>query len=117
MLPVLWLCLAWPAAAAESPRIVTTTAQIADMVRHITGDLAQVVSLMGEGVDPHTYRQSRRDVVLLRNADLIIANGLYLEAQLEPLLEALSSKQRVLIARRVDFAPAHSLAFELFRQI
>lgn len=83
--------------AAEPLQIVTTTAQIGDMVREIGGDAVEVTALMGEGVDPHTYRQSRRDVLLLRGADLIIANGLYLEAQLEPLLATLAEEQAVIL--------------------
>ena len=81
--------------AAESLRVVTTIAQIADVVRAVAGDKAEVSSLMGEAVDPHTYRQTRSDIVKLRRADLILYNGLYLEAQLEDLLLKLKERQPV----------------------
>ena len=77
-------------------QVVTTTAQIADLARAVGGEHVRVMSLMGEGVDPHTYRQTRSDIVKLRQADFIIYNGLYLEAQLEGLLETLSQHQSVL---------------------
>lgn len=90
--------LIWAKSAqAERPNIVSTTAQLADMIREIGGDQVTVTSLMGEGVDPHTYRQTRRDIALMRNADLIVANGLYLEAQLESLLETLADQQSVIL--------------------
>lgn len=76
--------------AAAPFSIVATTSMITDTVRNIAGDRAIVKGLMGEGVDPHLYRQTRSDVVMLGQADLIFYNGLYLEAQLEPLLKNLS---------------------------
>ena len=74
--------------AAEPLRVVTTIAQIADVTREVAGDRAHVTSLMGEAVDPHTYRQTRADIIALKRADLVLHNGLYLEAQLEDLLES-----------------------------
>jgi len=90
--------------ADETPlRIVTTIAQIADAATEIAGERADVDSLMGEGVDPHTYRQTRSDIVKLRKADLVLYNGLYLEAQLEPLLLQLAEHQPVVaVAARLD---------------
>lgn len=87
-----------PAAARGAGRltIVTTIAQIADLAGRISGDRAEVRSLMGEGVDPHTYRQTRADVLALRRADLVLANGLGLEAQLDDLLDALAREKPVI---------------------
>ena len=96
-----------PAArAAETPfRIVTTVAQIADPVRHVVGDRAVVESLMGEGVDPHSYRATRSDVARLNAADVIFYNGLYLEAQMEDMLERLSARKPVVaLAESIDSA-------------
>lgn len=87
--------------------IVTTIAQIADLAGRIAGDRAEVRSLMGEGVDPHTYRQTRADVLALRRADLVLANGLGLEAQLEDLLDALAREKPVI--RLAERLPAERL--------
>jgi len=81
--------------AAEPLQVVTTMAQIADAARNIAGDRAKVTALMGEGVDPHTYRQTRSDIALLNRADLVLWNGLYLEAQLEPFLLELAERRPV----------------------
>lgn len=78
----------WPVAsqAAEPLEVVATTGMIADAAREIGGDLVSVRALMGPGVDPHLYRQTRSDIVALANADLVLWNGLYLEAQMEDFL-------------------------------
>ena len=62
--------------------IVTTTSMVADMVRHVTGDKATVVSLMGEGVDPHLYKPTRDDVDQLMSADVVFYSGLNLEGRM-----------------------------------
>ena len=94
----LGLASAMPLAAAASPplTIVTTTSQIADIARNVAGERASVTALMGEGVDPHLYRQTRSDVARLRNADLVLFNGLYLEASLEDFLLELGQQQTVI---------------------
>jgi manganese/zinc/iron transport system substrate-binding protein len=77
-------------------KIVATIAQIGDAVAHIAGDRAEVKILMGEGVDPHLYRQTRSDVVALGAADIVFYNGLYLEAQMEDLLVELGQRKPVI---------------------
>jgi manganese/zinc/iron transport system substrate-binding protein len=69
-----------PAAEGERLQIVATTSMIGDAARAVAGARADVVHLMGEGIDPHTYRLTRSDVVRLGQADLVLWNGLYLEA-------------------------------------
>lgn len=106
-LAVLWLVFFMSAAgttsAAAPLRVVTTTAQIADVVRNVAGPRAMVESIMGEAVDPHTYRQTRSDIVTLRRADLVLYNGLYLEPQLEPLLQRLATSQNVVaVGEKLD---------------
>ena len=77
-------------AAGDKLAVVATTGMIADTARAIGGDLVEVEALMGPGVDPHAYRQTRTDILAMRRADLILWNGLYLEAQLEEVLGELS---------------------------
>ena len=84
------------ALATEPLTIVTTTSQIADMARNVAGERASVTALMGEGVDPHLYRQTRSDVARLRGADLVLWSGLYLEASLEGFLLELGRQQPVI---------------------
>lgn len=87
-----------PAFAANQLNVVATTGMIADTVRRIGGDIVNVNALMGPGVDPHAYRQTRTDIVAMSRADLIVANGLFLEAQLEDVLGDFAARTRVLAA-------------------
>jgi manganese/zinc/iron transport system substrate-binding protein len=54
-----------------------------------------VAALMGPGVDPHAYRQTRSDIVRTANADLVLWHGLYLEAQMEEFLIELGETRPV----------------------
>jgi manganese/zinc/iron transport system substrate-binding protein len=67
--------------------IVTTTGIVGDCVREIVGDKAEVISLMGAGVDPHLYKASQGDIAKLSSADIIIYNGLHLEGKMAQMLE------------------------------
>ena len=78
--------------------VVATVSMIADAARAVGGNRVTVTSLLGEGVDPHTYRPTRSDIARLSGADLILANGLYLEAQLNEPLKALAKTKSVVFA-------------------
>ncbi len=87
--------LTLPAAAQDRLSVIATTGMIADAARAVGGDLVDVRALMGPGVDPHSYRQTRSDIVALSQADLVLWNGLYLEAQLERFLLDLAATRPV----------------------
>ncbi|WP_170789579.1 metal ABC transporter solute-binding protein, Zn/Mn family [Ruegeria lacuscaerulensis] len=91
-------------ALAEAPlKVVATTGMIADAVRQVGGDQVEVKGLMGPGVDPHAYRQTRSDIVAMTRADLILWHGLYLEAQMEDFFHDLSRKRNVVaVAEGID---------------
>jgi manganese/zinc/iron transport system substrate-binding protein len=71
---------------------VTTTGMITDIVENVGGERVQVTGLMGPGVDPHLYKATAGNVTSLMNADIIIYNGLHLEAQLGDVLEQMSTR-------------------------
>jgi len=89
-------------------KIVATTAHMGELVRHAAGALMdaphasagprlELRVLMGEGVDPHGYKLTRSDAVLLDNADLILVSGLRLEGKLaESLAQLRASGKNVL---------------------
>jgi len=88
--------LSTAAYAQDRLDVVATTGMIADAVREVGGDLVEVSALMGPGVDPHAYRQTRSDIVATANADLVLWHGLYLEAQMEDFLIELSETRPVI---------------------
>lgn len=75
--------------------VVTTVGMIADAAAEVGGERVAVVALMGPGVDPHLYRATAGDVNRLQNADLILYNGLHLEARMGEVLEQVSGTRRV----------------------
>lgn len=83
------------ARAADKLNIVATVSMIGDALTAISGDRAEVTLLMGEGVDPHLYRQTQSDIAAMVRADAVFWNGLYLEAQLEEFLEKLAENKPV----------------------
>lgn len=86
-------------------RVVTTIGMIADLAKNIGGEMVEVTSLMGTGVDPHLYKASAGDVTLVSQADLILYNGLHLEAGISGVLERLSDQkpnQVLAVTKNID---------------
>ncbi|HRD78052.1 MAG TPA: zinc ABC transporter substrate-binding protein [Hyphomicrobiaceae bacterium] len=82
-------------AQARKIGVVATTGMIADAARQVGGGEVEVTALMGPGVDPHAYRQTRSDIAAMTRADLVLWHGLYLEAQMEELLRDLGRRRKV----------------------
>lgn len=73
------LALAAPA-AAERLKVVTTFTIIADMAQNVAGEAADVVSLIPAGAEVHNFQPTPSDIQAASDADLILWNGLGLEA-------------------------------------
>ncbi|HER19419.1 MAG TPA: manganese transporter, partial [Chromatiales bacterium] len=91
----------WSVQAGDRLQVVATTGMIADAARAIGGDRVAVEALMGPGVDPHSYRQTRSDILKLAKADLVLWHGLYLEAQMEEFMHRLARRQTVVAVAEV----------------
>ena len=90
-----------------TPSIVVTTSIWGDVVASIVGSHAEVTVLVPLGVDPHEYVASASQVARLREADLVVANGLGLEDGLADVLEAAASDGAnvLTVADKVDPIP------------
>ena len=75
--------------------IVTTTGILGDCVSQIVDGQAEVVSIMGAGVDPHLYKASQGDISKLSEADIIVYNGLHLEGKMAQMLKNFSKTKPV----------------------
>ena len=71
---------------------------IADIVRGVAADRAEVVSLMGSGVDPHLYKPIRSDMATLLKADAVFYNGLLLEGKMTDALVRVATSGRPVYA-------------------
>ncbi len=59
--------------------IVTTVAPITNIVQNVGGSNVNVIGIVPNGTDSHTFEPVPTDAKLLANADIIIVNGLDLE--------------------------------------
>ena len=75
-------------AADERPSVYVTTNILGDVVAELAGDQFEVVTLMAPGADPHSFELSAQQAAGLRDAELIVANGLGLEEGLAQHVEA-----------------------------
>lgn len=77
---------AGPSTGEETVEVVTSINVFADFVRQVGGDRVSVTPLLPSGADPHTFEPSPRDAQTINAADLIVLNGLGLEASLEQVI-------------------------------
>ena len=72
----------------DSPRnIVVTYSVLGSVVEQLVGDLATVSVIIPDGQDPHEFEPSAKDIELLNNAALVVANGLDFEEGLEQTID------------------------------
>lgn len=76
--------------------IVATVGMIEDIARQVAGERAEVVGVIGPGIDPHLYKPTRGDVRRILDADVIFYNGLMLEGKMtDTLIRAASAGRKV----------------------
>ena len=76
-------------------RAGTTVGMVADIVKQVAGDKAEVTNIIGAGVDPHTFNPTRSDVAVLLKSDIVFYAGLLLEGQMSDILVKVSRKRPV----------------------
>ncbi|MHA7179487.1 zinc ABC transporter substrate-binding protein AztC [Arthrobacter sp. MDB2-24] len=80
------------AAGGDGPLIVVTTNILGDVVENVVGDEAEVRVLMQPDADPHSFEVSAQDGAMMREADLIVSNGLGLEEGLQQHIDSAQSE-------------------------
>ena len=76
-------------------KVVATTTMIADLLTNAGKGRVLVESLMGPGIDPHSYEPRESDVSRLMDADVVFYNGIHLEGKMADLFEESSKKKHV----------------------
>lgn len=90
---VLSACSSAPAEDGQQQLTVyATTGYLADAVANIAPDAA-VTTMVGPGGDPHTYQPSTQDIETIQDSEVVLWNGLHLEAQMADLLGGLGDRQ------------------------
>ncbi|MEK9727943.1 MAG: zinc ABC transporter substrate-binding protein, partial [Candidatus Margulisiibacteriota bacterium] len=82
------------------PNVVSTIGMIHNIVEEIGGNKINAIGLMGPGIDPHLYRASAGDIKKLNDADLILYNGLHLEAKMIDIFQKLNHKKPAIAVTR-----------------
>lgn len=70
------------------PSIVVTTNILGDVVTQVVGDQASVTTLMAPNADPHSFGISAKQTLAMRDAALLVTNGLGLEEGLASNIES-----------------------------
>lgn len=72
--------------AEQSPdkiKVLTTFTVIADIAQNVAGDAAEVESITKAGAEIHDYEPTPKDIAKVKDADLILHNGMNLERWFE----------------------------------
>jgi manganese/zinc/iron transport system substrate-binding protein len=77
--------------------IVATTTMLGDLAKEVGGEHVSVTTLMAVGVDPHSYVPRPSATNSVSKADLVIINGLFLEAQMGKVISTINDEKLLVI--------------------
>lgn len=85
--------------AADKPfRVVTTFTVIADIVKNVAGEAADVKSITKPGAEIHDYQPTPQDIVKAQDANLVAWNGMNLERWFEKFFANVSDVPSVTVS-------------------
>lgn len=87
--------------ANERPTVLTTFTVLSDIARNVAGDHLIVASITKVGAEIHGYEPTPRDIAQAAEADLILDNGLGLEAWFEQFVDSIDVPH-VVVSEGVD---------------
>jgi ABC-type Zn uptake system ZnuABC Zn-binding protein ZnuA len=95
-----------PTASQPLP-VVASTSVIGDLVHNVGGDAIQLTTLIGPGVDAHTFDPAPADLVTLEQSAVVFENGLGLEPWLDQFWESTQPiGTRVIVTDGIEPLPA-----------
>ncbi len=93
------------AAKGEKLLVATTFTVIADLAKNVAGDAADVVSITRPGSEIHNYQPTPRDLLRVRDADVVLWNGLGLERWFEKFISRVKDATDVVVSEGVEPLP------------
>ncbi len=102
---LLLFALSVPVSAADKLKVATTFTVIADLARNVAGEAAEVVSITRPGAEIHNYQPTPKDLLRVRDADLVLWNGLGLERWFEKFMRRLKNSTDVVVSAGVEEMP------------
>lgn len=86
------------ALAQAKPRVVASFSILADLVREVAQDAAEIASIVGADVDAHGFEPSPGDARMIAGADVVVMVGLGFEGWLDRLVSSSGFKGRRVVA-------------------
>ncbi|MEM9331020.1 MAG: zinc ABC transporter substrate-binding protein [Pseudomonadota bacterium] len=90
--------MVFPAAAQDKIKVVASFSILGDMVEQVTGELAEVTTIVGPDADAHVYSPNTADAKAVANAAVIFVNGMGFETWSQTLIENSGTKAKVFVA-------------------
>lgn len=81
--------------------VVTTFTILADMAREVAGEAAVVECIVKPGAEVHGYEPTPKDIVKVQKADLVLRNGMNLEAWFEKFFQSVEGVKSVVVSEGV----------------
>ena len=102
------------AATAEKLTIGVSLHPYYSWVAAIVGDLAEVVPIISEGLDPHSYQPRPEDIQRIIGLDAIVINGMGHDDYIKPMIKAAENKNLTVIDPHhgVPLIPTHQKSYE-----
>ena len=86
-------------------QVVTTVLPVNLFTQAVAGDCATVIPLLPAGADTHAFQARPQDVATLGKAQVLVINGLGLEAFIEPLLKSADNPDLITIDSSQGITP------------
>ena len=96
-----WCSTVAVAADKDKLLVATTFTVIADLARNVAGEAADVVSITRPGSEIHNYQPTPRDLLRVRDADVVLWNGLGLERWFEKFVKRIKNAKEVVVSAGV----------------
>jgi len=88
--------------------IITSVAPITNIVKNVVCEKVDLIGIVPEGVDSHTFEPTPSDAIRIRSADLVIINGLNLEVSFERIVDAAKEDNpRIQLLKLADNTISH----------
>jgi zinc/manganese transport system substrate-binding protein len=94
------LLAATPAGAQDKVRVVASFSIIADLVKQVGGDHVDVATLAPANVDMHVFQPKPSDAKRVKDAQLVVVNGLGLEGWADRLVASSGTRAVKLVASK-----------------
>lgn len=79
-------------------KVIASFSILADMLREVAGESAQVGALVGPNADAHVFEPTPADALRLAGADLVVINGVGFEGWIERLIRASGYRGTLVVA-------------------